>query len=159
MYSWGDPSWIVYSAGGGRSWGKCAAGRSQTPRWGNGQLGWNFNPKLDAYLDTATKEAVKIRGKGASELQEAPHLVGAGQPRALPDTQNTDNPWRRLRLGVLLWDPALQPHSAPSPTTSPSLPGPGSADLPPRENLGGATTDKSGHPQAGLVKRGTQRLV
>lgn len=72
--------------------GESAAGRSQTPRWGTRQPGWNFSLKKDAYLDTATK-AEKIRDKGTSQLPEAPHLVRAGWPRALPNTQNTDSPW------------------------------------------------------------------
>lgn len=29
----------------GGSWGKSAAGRSQTPRWRTGQPGWNFSPR------------------------------------------------------------------------------------------------------------------
>ena len=51
MCSWGILG-RLYTLGG--SWGKCAAGRSQTPRWGSGQPGWNFSPEWDAYLDTAT---------------------------------------------------------------------------------------------------------
>lgn len=40
--------------------------------------GWNFSPERDAYLYAATKEAEKIRDKGASEVPEASHLVGVG---------------------------------------------------------------------------------
>lgn len=59
------------------------------PQVGEWAAGLEFQPQWDAYLDTATEEVEKIRNKGASERLEAPHLVGAGQPGALPDTQNT----------------------------------------------------------------------
>lgn len=59
------------------------------PQVGEWAAGLEFQPQWDAYLDTATEEAAKIRDKGASELPEAPHLVKAGQPRARPDTQTT----------------------------------------------------------------------
>ena len=140
------------------SWGRCAAGRSQTPRWGSGQSGWNFSPKCDVYLDTATQEAEKIRDKGASELPAAPQLVGAGQPKAWPAIQNPGQLLGRLRLGVFLW-------SLPCSPTWASLPTPPHPSLPwfrlslPEEVLGGATTHQS--PQAGLAEpwsgRGTHR--
>lgn len=61
------------------------------PQVGERAAGLEFQPQWDAYLDTTTEEVEKIRNKGASELLEAPHPVGAGQPRALPDAPNTES--------------------------------------------------------------------
>lgn len=63
------------------------------------QSGISVPNRMDAYLDTATTKAEKIRHKGASQQPEAPHLVGAGQPRGLPDTQK-DNARERPKLGI-----------------------------------------------------------
>lgn len=116
----GAPRWIVHS---GRVLGKVCSWQAPDPQVREWAAGLEFQPQWDAYLDTATKEVGKIRDKGASELPEAPHLVGAGRLRALPDTQNTDNPWGRLRLGFLLQAPACNCTwllSSPLPTSPPT---------------------------------------
>lgn len=82
----------------------------------------------DAYLDTATEAAEEIRHKGASELPEAPHLAGAGQPRAGPDTQTTPG---GDRLGVFHWGPlCTPPRLFPTWSSRPLRQGPPGGEVP-----------------------------
>lgn len=73
----------------GQVLGMACSWQAPDPQAGEWATGLEFQPQWDAYLDTTAEEVEKIRNKGASELLEAMHLVGAGQPGALPDTPNT----------------------------------------------------------------------
>jgi hypothetical protein len=88
------------------------------------QPGWNFSPEWDAYLFAATKEAEKIRDKGASELPEAPHLweQGSLEPCLTPGTQTAPGEIEaRCPAKLLPYNPTWPLSPPPPQVVSPHL--------------------------------------
>lgn len=102
-----------------------------------------------------------IRDKGASELPEAPHLVGAGQPRALLIGEHRQ-PLGETEASFPPAGPCLQPYLAPLlplPHLSLLSPPPPTPPSPPRPCRGGGEgashkTQETGSPQAELAEIG-----
>lgn len=103
------------------SWGRCAA-IGLRPQVGRAAR-LEFQPQMGCLSGYCHLGGREDKGQGASGAgPAAPQLVGAGQPKVCPATQNPGQLLGRLRLGVFLWSLPLQPHLGSfSPPPPPSL--------------------------------------